>query len=335
MNDRKDNRMWTSRLLHRKTVLMMAFVLALLATGVVARAEVPTGGTLVARILVSTPRDVSSGFGSIWVANGPSRTVTRIDPSTDAVLAVISVPDPASVLAAGAGAIWLTSLPGDSVTRIDPTTDTATGTVSLAPSGLGPIGITVYGGYVWVANHDGNPTGSVAKIDPTTMSVVDVIRVGSQSFAGPNWISAGAGSLWTDVPNINAVVRINPTTDAIVATIPDKGVCGALAASNTAIWVAGGGGPGCLPGITRIDPNSNTVTTMVNAGGQTDSLVLAGSTLWYGTSISNFLGRIDAGTNTVVGQLKLPGAAFGLTAAFGYVWATDRNDGLLLKVQPT
>jgi streptogramin lyase len=325
----------SKRTLHSKTVVIAALALALLATGAVAHADLPPGGTLVATVAVSTPRDVESGFGSIWVANGPSRTVTRIDPSTDAVLAVISVPDPASVFAAGAGAIWLTSFPGDSLTRIDPATNTATGTVSLAPTGLGPVGIIVYDGSVWVANHQGNPTGSVAKIDPATMNVVDVIPIGDLSFAGPNWLAAGAGSIWTDVPNINAVVRIDPTTNTVVATIPGKGVCGALAASDTAVWVAGGGGPGCLPGITRIDPNSNTVTGTLNAGGQTDSLALDNKTLWYGTSISNFLGRIDTDSRTIVGQLKLPGAAFGLTAAYGYIWATDRNDGLLLKVRPS
>lgn len=320
----------------RKATLVATLAIALLATAAIAHADLPAGGTLVATVPVSTPRDVESGFGSIWVANGPSRTVTRIDPSTDTVLAVVAVPNPASVIAAGAGAIWLTSFPGDSLTRIDPNANTATGTISLAPSGgIGPVGITVYDGYVWVANHQGNPTGSVAKIDPATMSVVDVIPVGSQSFAGPNWLAAGAGSIWTDVPNINAVVRIDPTTDAVIATIPDKGVCGALAASDTAVWVAGGGGPGCLPGITSIDPNSNTVTTALNAGGQTDSLALGGDTLWYGTSISNFLGRVDTAGSAVVGQLKLSGAAFGLAAAYGYVWATDRDDGLLLKVQPS
>jgi len=325
----------SKRTLHSKTVAISALALALLTTGAVAHADPPPGGTLVATVAVSTPRDVESGFGSIWVANGPSRTVTRIDPSTDAVLAVISVPDPASVLAAGAGAIWLTSFPGDSLTRIDPTTNTATGTASLAPTGLGPVGLTVYDGSVWVANHQGNPTGSVAKIDPATMSILDVIPIGDLSFAGPNWLAAGAGSIWTDVPNINAVVRIDPTTDTVLATIPDKGVCGALAASDTAVWVAGGGGPGCRPGITRIDPNSNSVTSMLNAGGQTNSLALDDNTLWYGTSISNFLGRIETDSSTIVGQLKLPGAAFGLTAAYGYVWATDPQDGLLLKVQPT
>jgi hypothetical protein len=114
------------------------------------------------------------------------------------------------------------------------------------------------------------------------MSVVDVIPIGSLSFAGPNWLAAGAGSIWTDVPNINAVVRIDPTTDTVLATIPDKGACGALAASATAVWIAGSGGPGC--------PNSNTVTGKLNAGGQTDSLALDDNTLWYGTSINNFLG---------------------------------------------
>jgi YVTN family beta-propeller protein len=319
----------------RKATLTAALAVALLATAAIAHADLPPGGTLVATVPVSTPRDVESGFGSIWVADGPSRTVTRIDPATNAVLAVIPVPDPASVLAAGAGAMWLTSLPGDTVTRIDPASNAATGTISLAPRGLGPVGITVADGYVWVANHDGDPTGSVAKIDPATMSIVDVVPVGSRSFAGPNWIAAGAGSIWTDVPNIDAVVRIDPATDSIVATIPDKGACGALAASDSAVWVAGGGGPGCLPGITRIDPATNTVTAALNAGGQTDSLALGGRTLWYGTSISDFLGRVDTATSSVVGQLKLAGAAFGLTAAYGYVWATDRDDGLLLEVQPT
>jgi hypothetical protein len=106
---------------HDKTVVIPALVPALLATAAVAHADLPPGGKLVGTVPVSTPRDVESGFGSIWVANGPSRTVTRIDPSTDAVLAVISVPDPASVLAAGAGAIWLTSFPGDSLTQHRPT----------------------------------------------------------------------------------------------------------------------------------------------------------------------------------------------------------------------
>jgi DNA-binding beta-propeller fold protein YncE len=261
--------------------------------------------------------------------------VTRVDPATNAVQAVVSVPMPASVLAVGAGSIWLTSFPGNTVTRIDPATNTVTGSVSLAPSGLGPIGITVYAGYVWVANHDGDPTSSVTKIDPVTLNIVNVIPIGSQPFAGPTKIVSALGSLWTNVPSMNAVVRIDPTTDAITATIPSRGACADMAGNNQGVWVANDGGSGCqggYPGISRIDPNSNTVTAMLNAGGATDALALDGATLWYGTTHSNFLGRVDTANNAIVGQLKLPGPVFSLAVGYGSIWATDSADGLLFKM---
>jgi streptogramin lyase len=301
-----------------------------------ANPDPPPGASIVATIPVQTPRDAKAGFGSVWVSNFARDTVTRINPATNEVEAVVQVTDPASVLAVGEGAVWLTSFPGDTLTRIDPTTNTATGTISLAPSGLGPIGVTVFGGYVWVANHRGDPTGSVSKIDPATLAVVDVIPVGNDSFAGPNFVAGGAGSIWTNVTNISSVVRIDPATDAITATIRADRTCGGLAANGSAVWVAGGdgSGPGCLPGIARIDPATNTVTTSLNAGGQTNPLALDADTLWYGTSRSAVLGRIDTSTNSVVGQLKLPGPAFGLGTGFGYVWAVDRDDGLLFKIAP-
>ena len=314
---------------------LAGIALVVLEAPAAALADPPPGGTLVATLHIATPRDVHAAYGSIWVSNGPSRTVTRLDPATNAVQFVVAVPDPASVLTDGAGSIWLTSLPGDSLTRIDPTTNTTTGTISLAPGGDAPVAVTYFAGYVWVANHNGTPTGSVSKIDPATMAVLDVIPVGPLPFAGPNWIAGAAGSIWVDVPNLAAVVRIDPVTDAILATIPDKGACGALAANSTGVWVAGGGGPGCLPGITRIDPTTNTVTTRLNAGGQTNPVALAAGTLWYGTEQSAFLGRVDTASATIVGQLKLPGQTFGLAVGYGYVWITDRVDGLLFKVLPS
>ena len=173
-------------------------------------------GTLVATLSMDSPRDVETAFGSVWVANGPAATVTRIDPSTRAAIATIPVPDPASVLASGDDALWLTSYPGNSLTRIDPKTNTATATMSLASVGSGPIGVTVADGFVWVANHDGTPVTSVAKVDPKKMKIVDVIPVGHASDSGPNWLSFGAGSIWVDVPSLGAVVRIDPKTDKLV-----------------------------------------------------------------------------------------------------------------------
>ena len=321
---------------HRIIALLSSCLLVVLASCATARAERPHNPTLVATIPISTPRDVTAGFASIWVSNGPSRTVTRINPSTGAISATITVPDPASVLAIGAGSVWLTSYPGNSLTRIDPKTNRVSKTISLSPGGLDPVGVTVFDGYVWVANHDGNPTGSVAKIDPTTMKVVDLIPVGTESSAGPTTIVSGAGSLWVNVPNISGVVRINPATDRTIATIPVKGACASMAANAHAVWVANLDDDGCpsgFPGITRIDTATNTATARLNAGESTGAVALDDDTLWYGTSSSNFLGRIDAKRNTMLGQLKLPGPPFAISSANGFVWITDSQDGLLFQAR--
>src|SRR4051794_32049238 len=106
----------------KRLTIAAACAAALLA----APASAPAHPAGVATFPAPSPRDVRAGYGSVWVANGPARTVTRIDPRTDAVIARIPVPDPASVIAVGAHAVWLTSFPGNSLTRIDPRTDRAT-----------------------------------------------------------------------------------------------------------------------------------------------------------------------------------------------------------------
>jgi streptogramin lyase len=281
-----------------------------------------------------TPGSVAAAFGSIWVGNGPEPTVTRLDPHTDAVIARIHTPDPASVVGVGAGAIWVTSFPGNSLTRIDPQHNRVTRTVSLAPRGAGPIGVAVFRGYVWVANHNGDPTISVSKIDPVTMRVADVIPVGAGAEAGPVWIASSAGSIWTDVNGTaNEVVRIDPRTDRILARIPAPSACAQLAADDTGVWGTGDYDGICTPGVSRIDPRTNKVSATFDRGGGADAVALDHhGSLWYGTTATHHLGRIDTRTNKVLCLLNLPGPAFGMAVGGGAVWTTDRDDGLVFKV---
>jgi streptogramin lyase len=282
-------------------------------------ASSPAGGGLVESISMPTPGSVAIAFGSIWVGNGPTPTVTRLDPRTNAVIARIRTPDPASVVGVGADAIWVTSFPGNSLTRIDPRHNRVIRTISLAPRGTGPIGVTEFDGFIWVANHDGEPTTSVSKIDPATMRVVDVIPVGGQSD-------------WTNVNGTaNVVVRIDPRTDRIVATIPDPSACAQLAADDSSVWGACGDDPS-LPGLSRIDTRTNKVTATFDEGGSSDAVALYHGSLWFGTTTTHKLGRIDTRTNKVTCVIDLPGAAFGLAAGADAIWTTDRDDGLLFKV---
>ena len=294
----------------------------------------PADQRRVVSIVMPTPGAVTSAFGSIWVGNGAALTVTRLDPRTDAVLASISTPDPASVVGVGAGAMWVTSFPGNSLTRIDPVHNRVTRTISLAPRGTGPLGVTVFGGFVWVANHNGAPSTSVSKIDPATMRVVDVIPVGADTAAGPVWIVSSAGSIWTNVNgNSNVVVRIDPRADRVQARIPAPSACAQLAADDTGVWGACADDPSA-PGVSRIDPHTNKVTATFTKGGPADAVALDHGSLWYGTTTTNKLVRIDTRTNVVVCVVKLPGSAFGMAAGANAIWTTDRDGGLLFKVVP-
>lgn len=285
--------------------------------------------TLVAQVTQATPRDVEAGFGSIWVSNGQSGTVTRIDPVTNASLATIYFDDPPSVLAMSDDAVWVTSFAGVTVSRIDPVTNMVVGKVD--PGGGGPVGIAFADGFVWVANHDSAPgtcCTTVAKIDPSKMKVVDQIPAGVDPDSGPSWIAFGAGSLWVGVTNIHSVVRIDPIHDTVLAKIQDDNVCGEIVATDKDVWVANG----CGPGVTHIDPATNVVTNVKGAAGSGPALAIGAGSVWFGTGEG--LDRIDTTSRKVVGQLKLPGASFGAVVGFGFIWVTDTQDDLLFKVKP-
>jgi hypothetical protein len=137
------------------------------------------------------------------------------------------------------------------------------------------------------------------------------------------------------VPNLGGVVRISTATDAIEATIPDKGSCSGMAGSDTAVWVAGGNGPSCAPGITRIDPTTNTVAgDKINAGGNVADVAIGLGSVWYTTFKSRFVGRIDESTGVVGSQLKTDGVPTGVAVGFGSAWVLDPEHGLVLRLEP-
>jgi YVTN family beta-propeller protein len=154
-------------------------------------------GERVARIpLVNLPDEVHSGAvftsiaageGAVWVAAGQlRRTVSRLDPATNRLIATIKLHDAPQGVAVGAGAVWVTNQLGDSVSRIDPRTNRVVETI---PVGRGPVGIAVGLGAVWVAN---SLDGTVSRIDPGSNEVVDTTKIGG----APESVTVGPGAVW-------------------------------------------------------------------------------------------------------------------------------------------
>lgn len=195
-------------------------------------------------------------------------------------------------------------------------------------NGVGPKGqttaITSGAGSVWVAAY-GVPGGAgadqkaVIRIDASTNEVVATIptEVVPGWEVGGGGLAYGFGSVWVtgyghvDGDLEGVLVRIDPATDQVVASVALGGRGGAdIAVSSTGVWVAVGG-PGQDPGVVaRVDPNTNEVTGTVTLQQAyvrrivaTDTAVVASEYTWEGGGGPYvILTAIDPNTLEVTGR---------------------------------
>ena len=108
------------------------------------------------------PAGVTVAHGLVWVANSRSDTVSRVDPSTHALLGdPIEVGGSPGGIDAGTEAVWVASGSEDTVTRLDLESGDPVG----SPIGVGsePGAVAVGATAVWVAD---NGEGAVTRIEP-------------------------------------------------------------------------------------------------------------------------------------------------------------------------
>jgi YVTN family beta-propeller protein len=186
---------------------------------------------------------VAVGAGGAWFSD--YGFVSRVDPATGKVRALIPVGIAATGLAVGAGAVWAIGALG--IVRIDPSSNEIVSTIPIghnvnAPGGPGPVELAVGEGSVWVANRllgrngylPSGKRGSVSRIDLETNAVVATIRVGHE----PSGIAVGGGAVWVVNGTDATVSRIDPHTNRVTATIRIGGRPQGIVVGNGAVWVS-------------------------------------------------------------------------------------------------
>ena len=305
----------------------------------------PSAGEVVAKIEVPASGGLAIGAGAVWVASTPAHTVTRIDPSTNSVVTTIRVGtdfDPfhgPTHLAFGHGTMWVLDGTADCscVHRIDPATNTIVATIKLGTPTNGriaPFGIAVQPDAVWIAVRWGTEDaldGSVIRVDPASNTVSAVVGAGSSpEFGGPTGIAAEPGSVWAGVPSLKAVVRIDPATNAVVATTPGLSCAeGQLATEASGVWIAD------CDAVRRIDRGTNKVTSTVRipatAMGAIGIAVGLGS-VW---AQAGPLYRIDPASGAILGMSPLdPSLVWGeysVEVGFDSVWVRQRDGVVRIK----
>ena len=192
--------------------------------------------------------------------------------------------------------------------------------------GAFPRAVVVSEGAAWVSVQDQHGS-SVVRIDPVTNEVVASV----QTQTAPDHLAVGAGDVWGTIEGVDgAVLRIDPQTERIVATIPVGGGDFAqdVAADEQAVWVTVVQGEDGSSSLVRIDPELNEIVATIplprfaldvavgeGAVWVLDSKVVDGSIVGQGHVI-----RVDPATNELAASTPTGAAGTRLAVGAGSVW---------------
>jgi streptogramin lyase len=167
-------------------------------------------------------------------------------PLLEAISATIDTGAGSTNVGAGAEAIWVPLTGDGTLARIDATTNEVVAIIDVgaAPQEGGPTGpqmdVALDGEHVWLAASLGtsgiNAVPSLLRIDPATNTVVETFTISAHPFN----ITAGEGSLWVASYRNGSVLRVNPETGDVLATILlTNASCVTVGAG--AVWVGSDG----------------------------------------------------------------------------------------------
>ena len=218
------------------------------------------------------------------------------------------------------------ALVGDSVVAIDPRTVSVVGETPLRGT---PMAVAVGEGSVWVTVAE----QTLVRIDAETRKVRARIDLGMQ----PIELAVGNGAVWVLNVDGDALIRVDPRTDDVVATIPlvrgNSRGAGQVVVGGGAVWVVHG------RRVSRIEPATNTATVVRPPGVMT--IDYGDDSLWlqskgYGTEIE----RVVPSTSATLSRFPISPVGRGvccdggISFGAGAIWTRPDVDPAIFKLNP-
>jgi virginiamycin B lyase len=173
------------------------------------------------------------------------------------------------------------------------------------------------------------PAGdSIAKIDSKTNKAGDPIAGLSQPCGG---MVEAFGSLWSPQCGNGTLVRIDPKTSKVSATITSGAsrARGTIAASADSIWLL----TDDKTTLSRIDPDQNLIVDDIRLMVGCQGLTFAEKSLWVACPSRDKVLRINPATNVVEEAIAVSAQPVALAAgAEGAIWVLCRKDGKIDRI---
>jgi streptogramin lyase len=253
------------------------------------------------------------------------------------ILAVIPVASgPTAGLAANSTAVWVPSDFDGSLSRLDPLTNRVSANIRVgATQACGGClgGVALHDDCVWA-------TSSGARL-----AMVGIDSLNNQvaaSVALPVFPSAvmstADGTLWIASVVDSAIVRIDPLTQGVIASISVLGASH-LAAGDDAVWATSRARDSTAGSVVRIDWHTNRVVAQVKLGSQPGAIAFGEGSLWVIDEGRQSLHRVDPRSNAVVATIPVGVRPTGVVAGNGSVWVISHaapavNGPALVRIDP-
>jgi streptogramin lyase len=138
-------------------------------------------------------------------------------------------------------------------------------------------------------------------------------------------VDVGFGATW--VASQGALLRIDPQTNRVVATIPTPltGESASITFGEGAVWMTSGQANGV---VYRVDPAANRVTAAIRVPGGAFGIVVAAGTVWVTQYLPEpdpgIVARIDARSNRLLAPVEVPNMPGAIRYGLDAVWVTSR-----------
>ncbi len=261
---------------------------------------------------------------SVWTNSRGTDEIYRMDPKTNAVVAIVPVKKPCSGFAVAAGILWAPSCEEHTIYRVDLATNKVIAKVPIGPANS-EGGIAFGAGSAWMPSDPKDGT-VVSRIDPATNTVTASIAVAPGSYTAV----FSYGLVWVSSTTNSVVSVIHPATNKVIAEIPVDKNPRFMTAGEGYVWTLNQG----TGTVSKIDPMTMKTIATIETGipGPGGDIASGEGSVWVTTRSIPVI-RIDPSLNKVTMQLKGPGGD-AMRVGHGFVWLSNGNQGKVWRFTP-
>jgi len=144
----------------------------------------------------------------------------------------------------------------------------------------------------------------------------------------PSGVAVGAGSVWVGRNDLQAVLRLDPASGRVTATIPVGFHVFNLAADAASVWVVSFEDDM----VARIDAITNAVTLRRSLLHAPSGVLIADGSVWISRSGNATVVRLEAITGAQQADIPVGRRPLPLAAAGGSVWVRSEQDSTVSHI---